>query len=142
MEYTKGKVEWSHRRIPNDEDEMTATQVYTAEDGQTIATLSWYPMPKEKGIYEGRNVLITRTYRDGNAELIAESFNVANESGFTPRQLLEQRNELLDALKKITEMNYQQAFDQYGNRNKAKTWSCVLVAEQAVNKATTTEETK
>ena len=33
-----------------------------------------------------------------NAELIAESFNVTNESGLTPRQLLDQRNELLDAL--------------------------------------------
>ena len=33
-----------------------------------------------------------------NADLIAEAFNVANETGLTPRQLLEQRNELLEAL--------------------------------------------
>jgi len=33
-----------------------------------------------------------------NAELIAEAFNVTNESGYTPAELLAQRNELLDAL--------------------------------------------
>lgn len=33
-----------------------------------------------------------------NAELIAEAFNVTNECGLTPRQLLEQRNELLNSL--------------------------------------------
>ena len=31
-----------------------------------------------------------------NANLVFEAFNVANETGFTPRQLLEQRNELLE----------------------------------------------
>lgn len=36
-----------------------------------------------------------------NAELIAESFNVANETGLTPRELLNQRNELLEACKEI-----------------------------------------
>jgi hypothetical protein len=36
-----------------------------------------------------------------NAELIAEAFNVTNECGLTPQQLLEQRNELLFRLKHI-----------------------------------------
>ena len=43
--------------------------------------------------------------------------------------------ELLKALQKITEMNYQTAADQYGDRNKAKSWSCVTVAEAAIKKA-------
>lgn len=34
-----------------------------------------------------------------NATLIAEAFNVTNECGLTPKQLLEQRNELLEAIK-------------------------------------------
>jgi hypothetical protein len=34
----------------------------------------------------------------GNAEFIAEAFNVADETGLTPRQLAEQRVELLVAL--------------------------------------------
>lgn len=38
-----------------------------------------------------------------NLYLIAEAFNVANETGLTPRQLLEQRNKLLDAFKVICE---------------------------------------
>jgi len=51
---------------------------------------------------------ISRIYfRDGeykseedkaNAELITEAFNVTNECGLTPRELLAQRDELLDAL--------------------------------------------
>lgn len=34
-------------------------------------------------------------------ELIAEAGTVANECGLTPRQLLDQRNELIDALDKL-----------------------------------------
>ena len=34
-----------------------------------------------------------------NAELIAEAGTVANETGLTPRELLNQRNELLEVLK-------------------------------------------
>ena len=37
-----------------------------------------------------------------NAKLIAEAGNVANETGHTPRQLAEQKAELLEALKEIT----------------------------------------
>jgi len=38
-----------------------------------------------------------------DAELIAEAFNVATETGLTPRQLAEQRAELLAACKKASE---------------------------------------
>ena len=38
---------------------------------------------------------------EANAELIAEAFNVTNECGLTPRQLFEQRNELLDVLEEL-----------------------------------------
>ncbi|WP_417790671.1 hypothetical protein [Terasakiella pusilla] len=40
---------------------------------------------------------------DHDGPLIAETFNVANETGMTPRQLLEQRNELLYALKGLAD---------------------------------------
>jgi len=70
--FTQGKWLQSHREIPNDEDEMYATQIYT-EDGETIATLSWYPKPKEKGMHEGKPIIITGTFRDGNARLIVEA---------------------------------------------------------------------
>lgn len=36
-----------------------------------------------------------------NAKLIAEAGNVANQTGLTPMQLLEQRNEMLEALLEI-----------------------------------------
>jgi len=41
-------------------------------------------------------------------------------------------NILLKALEFICEMNYKQAEDQYGDRSKAKSWSCVKVAETAI----------
>lgn len=39
--------------------------------------------------------------RNGDIELIAEVFNVTTESGLTPRQLLEQRDALLEAGKNL-----------------------------------------
>lgn len=68
--FTPGKWLQSHREIPNDEDGMYATQVYT-EDGETIATLAWYPKPKVKQIINGKEMLVTGTYREANAKLIA-----------------------------------------------------------------------
>jgi hypothetical protein len=39
--------------------------------------------------------------RDANAELIAEAFNVCHETGRTPRQLADERAELIVALKEF-----------------------------------------
>lgn len=45
----------------------------------------------------------------------------------------EQRNETLsNALTKIIEMNRQQAKDQYGDAEKAESWSCITVAREAL----------
>lgn len=53
-----------------------------------IATC-YIPFPEEEGQPEA------------NANLIAEAFNVANETGLSPRQLAGQRAELLEALNNI-----------------------------------------
>lgn len=71
-DFTPGKWKQSHRVIPNDKDGMYATQIYT-EDGETITTLSWHPKPKEKVIIDGKSMISTGTYRDGNARLIVEA---------------------------------------------------------------------
>ena len=42
--------------------------------------------------------------RDANAALIAEAFNVANETGLTPRQLADQRAELLVAAQMLADL--------------------------------------
>jgi hypothetical protein len=68
--HTPGPWFQSHREIPNDIDGMYATQVYT-EDGKTIATLAWYEMPQRKEVVDGKPVLVTGTYREANAKLIA-----------------------------------------------------------------------
>ena len=51
------------------------------------------PEDKElKGITKGKCIIEDRY-------TLAEAFNVANETGLTPRQLLKQRNELIEACK-------------------------------------------
>lgn len=57
----------SHRQIDSG---GYSTQIYT-EDGETIATMHWYP----KDIGNG----VTGTYREGNAQFIAASRNIAPE---------------------------------------------------------------
>lgn len=45
-----------------------------------------------------------------------------------------ENEEMRDALVKIIEMNRQHAEDQYGDPEKAESWSCVTVAREALNK--------
>lgn len=57
-------------------------------------------------IQAGTAVRVAASLREGiegnaNAELIAEAFNVATETGLTPRQLAEQRKELLGVLREL-----------------------------------------
>jgi hypothetical protein len=56
--HTPGPWLQSHRQIP---DGMYSTEVY-AKDGETIATIHWYPVKTDDGWI---------TSRDGNARLIA-----------------------------------------------------------------------
>lgn len=45
-----------------------------------------------------------REHSEANARLIAEAGTVASETGLTPRQLAEQRQELITALKELTDI--------------------------------------
>lgn len=60
--------------------------------------------------------------------------NIHNNIDLTLRlAAAEQRNVTLgDALIKIIEMNRQQAKDQYGDAEKAESWSCITVARAAL----------
>ena len=53
-----------------------------------------------------------------------------DETGVESNKSNEEKMKL--ALEKIIEMNRQQAFDQYGDAEKAETWSCVIVAREAL----------
>jgi hypothetical protein len=44
-----------------------------------------------------------QTPREANAKLIAEAFNVLNERGYTPLELVEQKGILIGALKDLME---------------------------------------
>ena len=61
---TKGKWIQSHRKRPDSKKGYYSTQVYT-EDGETIATIHWYPKPIENNLIG--------TYRESNALLISKA---------------------------------------------------------------------
>jgi len=65
---TKGKWFQSHRKDPDSKKGMYSTQVYD-ENGSTIATLSWFPMPAVK---ENGQIKVG-TFREQNAKLIASA---------------------------------------------------------------------
>lgn len=67
---TKGRWYTSHRQKRN--SSMYDTEVY-CEKGKTIAVISWYQREPVKEIYEGREVLVTRTDREANALLISKA---------------------------------------------------------------------
>jgi hypothetical protein len=106
--YTPAPWVQSHREIPNDEDGMYSTQVYT-KDGKTICTLAWYPMPPKKVIIDGKPMIQTGTYRDANAKLISAA------------------PDLLEALKGLVEWSAHFPTIMNSDLNKALT---------AINKAT------
>lgn len=61
------------------------------------------------------NHLYGQEEANANAELIAGCFNVTNECGLTPAELLAQRNELLDALKNLLKEARRNSFEVYSN---------------------------
>lgn len=68
---TPNKWHYTHRKQSNDSG-MYSTEVF-CENGKTIATLSWYPMPQKRKIIDGKPMLVTGTYREANALLISKS---------------------------------------------------------------------
>jgi len=51
--------------------------------------------------FSSKSGTLSEDEREANAELIAESGTVYHETGLTPRELLDQRNALWDALENI-----------------------------------------
>jgi hypothetical protein len=84
---TPGPWEQSHRHTP---DDMYSTQVYTA-DGDTVATLAWYPRP-----IDARGAI--GTYRQENAELIVAMRNRLPDILALAEQSKQQRSALIQIL--------------------------------------------
>ena len=114
FKHTPGKWYQSHRQIPHDEDGWYATQIHT-EDGETIATISWYPKPQKKEIIDGETRLVTETYREANATLIASAPN------------------MLDALIRINEIIAESTKDE---NSKINIGLIAKISIEAINKAT------
>lgn len=92
---TKGKWMQSHRKRPDSKKGYYSTQVYTG-DGETIATIHWYPKPIENNVIG--------TYRDANALLISKAPEML--------EMLENINEYLLADGSLKAHSYQQEVEQ------------------------------
>lgn len=66
-------------------------------------------------------------YTEPDAQLIADAFNVTNETGFTPRELQKSHAELLEAL-----MFVRRVLASYSSEQSVKAW---LKAEQVIKNA-------
>lgn len=64
-------------------------QVYSIETGKTFALIPYWDETEEQ---------------EFDQDLIAEAFNVAYETGLTPRELQQANIKLLDALKELMEV--------------------------------------
>ncbi len=87
MKHTKGEWITKYR-------EAAGWEVYN-EDGNTICSMGWYQF---------HNSVMNPEIEEANAKLITEAGNVTNETGYTPRQLAEQKAELLNALIKAKKL--------------------------------------
>lgn len=94
--------------------EWTATQTSISDSNGVIATTYVNTVKRYIGKQEA----------EANASLIAEAGTVANETGKTPREILNERNELLDA-----------CINAYNMINKAPL-SAMDILGNAINKAT------
>jgi hypothetical protein len=66
---------------------------------------------------------------------IAICQQVRKPSTIPNARLIAAAPELLEALRKIVDMNRQHALDQYGDADKSESWSCVAIARAAIAKA-------
>ena len=97
---TPGIWEQSHRKGRNG---MYSTEVYSADTKKTIATLSWYAMPPQRELIDGEYKLVTRSYREANAQLISAApdlfealLNIENDDNRIPATIWEMRNKALN----------------------------------------------
>ena len=106
------KQETKHTALPWDASHRKvisgySTQVYT-KDGETIATMHWYPKPEKEGV--------TATYREENARFVVKACNSYYE--------------LLEALKAVIKLSKPITADD----DRTVDWACEIVAKATEGK--------
>tara|TARA_R110000868_G_scaffold323166_1_gene584122 strand:- start:47 stop:412 length:366 start_codon:yes stop_codon:yes gene_type:complete len=90
--HTKGECKHAHREFGI--EGMYATEVFVGDT--VICQMDW---AGEEFNENGKKGLVSR--RKYNAQLIADAFNVTNETNMTPRELQKSHAELLEALEQL-----------------------------------------
>ena len=104
----------------------TKGEWYIDDDGEKVAKVRSTIHKEGKGIC----LIYPNKEWEANAKLIVEAGNVTNETGYTPRQLAEQKAELLEALKTI-----KGAFYSDGESYKEQVDDLKAIANEAIKKA-------
>lgn len=97
--------------------EMKPRLVWVAEYDDDSDYLSVMERLDTQGKYEG--VTICRLHGEASADLIAEAGTVFHNTGLSPVQLVEQRDELLDALQGMVDFYRPGAWGSGENRRDA-----------------------
>lgn len=123
----EGGVHLNHPAFTELYDALTASQATVAElreekqkyfNAFTSAEADFQKLRATVARMEGE--------KERQRERIVYLEGATNHAGGTPL------SHAVAGLRKIIEMNRQQAFDQYGDYEKAETWSCVKVAREAL----------
>lgn len=109
LNITKGEWEFRKSISPASENFKIVSKNNT---GQEIKILAETFIHSRAGIGN-----ISKEEMASNANLIVEAGNVANETGLTPRELQKQRDELLEALKKINSLFWDYSESSEGETN-------------------------
>ena len=109
--------------------EMKPRLVWVAEYDDDSDYLSVMERLDTQGKYEG--VTICRLHGEASADLIAEAGTVFHNTGLSPVQLVEQRDELLAALKEMVEFFQPNAWGSYDNQRDAlkAAWAALAKCE-------------
>ena len=85
---------------------------------------------------DGGSVCFITNWSDDEhtAKLIADAGTTTNKCGLFPSELLEQRNELLEALKEVRSDLFYQISSKFGSE-KASKYPSIIQVEKAINKA-------
>ncbi len=110
--------------MSNDNTAKPTADAYLICDDPANPNEAFVTCPAGYAVFHG-----SRFGREERARWFAEAGNVFNETGLTPRQLAEQRDELLKALKKLSQDEYRDDDDPVLQQTRDKVRAIIAKVE-------------